>query len=205
VGYLGALPGFVCMAASDEAELARMVVTANQIDDGPSAFRYPRGEGTGVEMPADPAPLEIGKGRIVREGSAIAILSYGARLQEVLKAADMLTAQGLSATVADARFAKPLDTDLTNRLAKDHEVLITIEEGARGGFGSFVLHHLAETGALDSGLKVRTMHLPDVFQDQDKPYDMYETAGLNARHIAAKAIEALGRGNVAEIENFARA
>ncbi|MEL8056735.1 MAG: 1-deoxy-D-xylulose-5-phosphate synthase [Pseudomonadota bacterium] len=205
VGYLGALPGFVCMAASDEAELARMVVTANQIDDGPSAFRYPRGEGIGVEMPANPSPLEIGKGRIVREGSAIAILSYGARLQEVLKAADMLAAQGLSATVADARFAKPLDADLTNRLAKDHEVLITIEEGARGGFGSFVLHHLAETGALDSGLKVRTMHLPDVFQDQDKPYEMYETAGLNARHIAAKAIEALGRGNVAEIENFARA
>ncbi|MEM1035388.1 MAG: 1-deoxy-D-xylulose-5-phosphate synthase [Pseudomonadota bacterium] len=205
VGYLGALPGFVCMAASDEAELARMVVTANQIDDGPSAFRYPRGEGTGVEMPANPSPLEIGKGRIVREGTAIAILSYGARLQEVLKAADMLAAQGLSATVADARFAKPLDADLTNRLAKEHEVLITIEEGARGGFGSFVLHHLAETGALDSGLKVRTMHLPDVFQDQDKPYEMYETAGLNARHIAAKAIEALGRGNVEEIENFARA
>ena len=205
VGYLGALPGFVCMAASDEAELARMVVTANQIDDGPSSFRYPRGEGTGVEIPSVLEPLEIGKGRIIREGTSIAILSYGARLQEVLKAADMLSAQGLSTTVADARFAKPLDVELTNRLAKDHEVLITIEEGARGGFGSFVLHHLAETGALDSGLKVRTMHLPDVFQDQDKPYEMYETAGLNARHIAAKAIEALGRGNVAEIEPIARA
>ena len=205
IGYLGALPGFVCMAASDEAELARMVVTANEIDDRPSAFRYPRGEGTGVEIPADLQPLEIGKGRIVRQGTSIAILSYGARLQEALKAADMLGAQGLSATVADARFAKPIDADLTERLAREHEVLITIEEGAHGGFGAFVLHHLAECGALDTGLKVRTMHLPDIFQDQDKPYEMYEEAGLNARHIAAKAIEALGRGDVSEIEAFARA
>jgi len=199
------LPGFVCMAASDEAELARMVVTANEIDDRPSAFRYPRGEGTGVEIPADLQPLEIGKGRIVRQGTSIAILSYGARLQEALKAADMLGAQGLSATVADARFAKPIDAELTERLAREHEVLITIEEGALGGFGAFVLHHLAECGALDAGLKVRTMHLPDIFQDQDKPYEMYEEAGLNARHIAAKAIEALGRGDVREIEAFARA
>ncbi|MEM1087518.1 MAG: transketolase C-terminal domain-containing protein, partial [Pseudomonadota bacterium] len=205
VGYLGALPGFVCMAASDEAELARMVVTANQIDDGPSAFRYPRGEGIGVDMPINPEPLKMGKGRVVREGTSIAILSYGARLQESLKAADMLAAQGLSVTVADARFAKPLDAELTERLAREHEVLLTIEEGARGGFGAFVLHHLAETGALDSGLKVRTMHLPDIFQDQDKPYEMYETARLNARHIAAKAIEALGRGDLGEIEDFARA
>ncbi|MEM8617443.1 MAG: 1-deoxy-D-xylulose-5-phosphate synthase [Pseudomonadota bacterium] len=205
IGYLGALPGFVCMAASDEVELARMVVTANEIDDRPSAFRYPRGEGTGVQIPDVLNPLEIGKGRLVREGTSIAILSYGARLQEALKAADMLAAQGLSVTVADARFAKPLDAELTSRLAREHEVLITLEEGARGGFGAFVLHHLAETGALDTGLKVRTMHLPDIFQDQDKPDAMYDQAGLNARHIAAKAIEALGRGDVAQIIGSARA
>ncbi|NBC19593.1 MAG: 1-deoxy-D-xylulose-5-phosphate synthase [Alphaproteobacteria bacterium] len=204
VGYLGALPGMVCMAASDEAELARMVRTAQLIDDGPSAFRYPRGEGLGVEIPDNPEPLEIGKGRVVRSGgSSIAILSYGTRLAECLKAADMLAAQGLSPTVADARFAKPLDHDLVERLAREHEVLVTIEEGARGGFGAFVLHHLAGAGALDKGLKIRTLTLPDVFQDQDKPYEMYERAGLNARHVAAAAIEALGRGDVAEIEAFA--
>ncbi|MCI4645489.1 MAG: 1-deoxy-D-xylulose-5-phosphate synthase [Hyphomonadaceae bacterium] len=203
IGYLGALPGMVCMAASDEAELARMVVTAHQIDDAPSAFRYPRGEGLGVEIPENPQALEIGKGRVVREGSSIAILSYGARLQECLKAADMLAAQGLSATVADARFAKPLDTELTERLAREHEVLITIEEGAVGGYGAFVLQHLASVGALDHGLKIRTMTLPDIFQDQDTPYNMYEAAGLNARHVAAMAIEALGRGDVAEIERIA--
>ncbi|MEO0608774.1 MAG: transketolase C-terminal domain-containing protein, partial [Pseudomonadota bacterium] len=152
-----------------------------------------------------PMPLEIGKGRIIREGTSIAILSYGARLQEALVAADMLMAQGLSCTVADARFAKPLDADLTERLAREHEVLITLEEGARGGFGAFVLEHLAQVGAMDQGLKVRTMHLPDVFQDQDKPEIMYEQAGLTARHIAARAIEALGRGDVSEIERFARA
>jgi 1-deoxy-D-xylulose-5-phosphate synthase len=199
------LPGFICMAASDEAELARMVVTANEIDDRPSSFRYPRGEGTGVEIPEILKPLEIGKGKIVREGTSIAILSYGARLQECLKAADMLAAQGLSVTVADARFAKPIDAELTERLAKEHEVLITIEEGARGGFGAFVLHHLADVGALDTGLKVRTMTLPDVFQDQDKPDLMYDEAGLTARHIAARAIEALGRGDAAAIERLARA
>ena len=204
VGYLGALPGMVCMAASDEAELARMVRTAQLIDDGPSAFRYPRGEGLGVEIADNPEPLEIGKGRVVRSGGpSIAILSYGTRLAECLKAADMLAAQGLSPTVADARFAKPLDHDLVERLAREHEVLVTIEEGARGGFGAFVLHHLAGAGALDNGLKIRTLTLPDVFQDQDKPYEMYETAGLNARHVAATAIEALGRGDVAEIEAFA--
>ncbi len=205
IGYLGALPGMICMAASDEAELAHMVATANEIDDRPSAFRYPRGEGIGVGLPETLAPLEIGKGRIVREGTSIAILSYGTRLQESLKAAEMLTAQGLSCTVADARFAKPLDTELTERLARDHEVLITIEEGARGGFGAFVLQHLAEAGALDRGVKIRTMHLPDIFQNQDKPELMYDEAGLNARHIAACAIEALGRGDVAEIDAFARA
>ena len=205
IGYLGSLPGMICMAASDEAELARMVATANEIDDRPSAFRYPRGEGFGVEMPETLTPLEIGKGRVVREGTSIAILSYGARLQEALKAADMLAAQGLSCTVADARFAKPIDAELTERLARDHEVLLTLEEGAVGGFGAFVLHHLAEVGALDSGLKIRTLHLPDVFQDQDKPDLMYEEARLTARHIAARAIEALGRGDVSEIERFARA
>mmetsp|Transcript_24820 Transcript_24820/g.32431 ORF Transcript_24820/g.32431 Transcript_24820/m.32431 type:complete len:157 (-) Transcript_24820:43-513(-) len=156
-------------------------------------------------MPEILTPLEIGKGKIVREGTSIAILSYGARLQEALKAAEMLSAQGLSCTVADARFAKPIDADLTERLARDHEVLITLEEGARGGFGAFVLQHLAQVGALDTGLKIRTLHLPDVFQDQDKPELMYEEAGLTARHIAARAIEALGRGDVAEIERFARA
>ncbi len=205
IGYLGALPGFVCMAPSDEADLARMVKTALEIDDGPSAIRYPRGEGIGVEIPTDLKALEIGKGRIIREGTTIAILSYGARMQEVLKAADMLSAQGLSVTVADARFAKPLDKDLVERLAKNHEVLVTIEEGATGGFGSFVLEHLANAGALDTGLKIRIMTLPDVFQDHDSPFAMYETAGLNARHIAARAIEALGRGDISAIERAARA
>ncbi len=205
VGYLGALPGMVCMAPSDEAELARMVLTSLQIDDRPSAFRYPRGEGLGVEIPEILKPLEIGKGRVVREGTAIAILSYGTRLQEALKAADMLAAQGLSATVADARFAKPLDAELVERLAREHEVLLTIEEGARGGFGSFVLEHLANCGGLDRGLKVRVMTLPDVFQDQDTPSAMYEHAGLTARHIASRAIEALGRGDLSAIERLASA
>ncbi len=203
IGYMGALPGMICMAAADEAELARMTITAHAIDDRPSCFRYPRGEGFGVEIPESPEVLEIGKGRIVREGTTIAILSYGARLAECLKAADMLAGQGLSTTVADARFAKPLDSDLLHRLARGHEVLITIEEGAVGGFGAFVLHDLSRTGALDAGVKIRTMTLPDIFQEQDKPDVMYEAAGLNARHIAARAIEALGRGDVAAIETMA--
>ena len=193
VGYLGALPGMVLMAAADEVELARMVATAVQIDDRPSAFRYPRGNGLGLEMPAVIEPLAIGKGRIVREGTSIALLSLGTRLEETLKAADALGAQGYSTTVADARFAKPLDEELILRLAREHEVLVTIEEGARGGFGAFVLHLLAERGVLDAGLKVRTMTLPDVFQDHDSPFKMYDTAQLNARHIAATALEALGR------------
>jgi 1-deoxy-D-xylulose-5-phosphate synthase len=205
IGYLGALPGMICMAAADEADLARMVKTAVMIDDGPCAFRYPRGEATGIEIPAELTPLEIGKGRIMREGTTVAILSYGTRLAEANRAADMLSAQGLSTTVADARFAKPLDTDLVERLAKEHEVLITIEEGAMGGFGSFVLEHLAKVGALDKGLKIRPMTLPDVFQDQDSPAAMYEAAGLTARHIAARAIEALGRGDLAAIDAAARA
>ena len=193
VGYLGALPGMVLMAAADEAELANMVATANAIDDGPSAFRYPRGEGTGAPLPEVPTPLEIGKGRMIREGSKVAILSFGARLQEVLKSADELAEFGIEPTVADARFAKPLDEEMILRLAKEHEALITIEEGAMGGFGAFVLHMLADKGALDAGLKIRTMTLPDIFQDQDSPYQMYETAKLNAKHITAKVLDALGR------------
>ncbi len=193
IGYLGALPGMVLMAAADEVELARMVATAVMIDDRPSAFRYPRGEGAGMDMPDVLEPLEVGRGRIVREGTAIALLSLGTRLAECQKAADQLAAMGLSTTVADARFAKPLDEDLILRLAREHEVVVTVEEGARGGFGAFVLQFLADKGALDRGLKIRTMVLPDEFQDQDSPYQMYEQAGLNASHIAATALMALGR------------
>ncbi len=205
IGFLGALPGMVCMAASDEAELARMVLTAAEYDAGPIAFRYPRGEGMGVSVPEDLTPLEIGKGRIVREGTTVALLSYGSRLQEATVAADLLAAQGISATVADARFAKPLDAELVERLAKEHEVLITIEEGATGGFGSFVLEHLAKAGALDEGLKIRPMTLPDTFQDHDTPSAMYAEAGLTANDIAETAIEALGRNKADEGDTFASA
>ncbi|WP_374599438.1 1-deoxy-D-xylulose-5-phosphate synthase [Brevundimonas sp.] len=194
IGYMGALPGMVLMAAADEADLAAMIATSLEIDDRPSAFRYPRGDGVGVEIPELAAPLEIGKGRIVREGTSVAILSLGTRLQQSLKAADLLAARGVSATVADARFAKPLDADLILRLAREHECLITVEEGAMGGFGAFVLQLLAEKGALDTGLKIRTLHLPDIFQDQDNPAAMYATAGLNADHIAAAAMQAMGVG-----------
>jgi 1-deoxy-D-xylulose-5-phosphate synthase len=202
VAYLGCLPNFVLMAPSDEAELVHMVATAVAIDDRPSALRYPRGEGRGVPMPEEGKPLEIGKGRIVREGSKIAIFSYGARLGECLKAADELSAHGLSTTVADARFAKPLDVDLLLRLAREHEVLLTIEEGSVGGFGSFVLQTLAEQGALDRGIKVRPMVLPDIFIDQDSPNAMYAKANLDAKGIVAKAFEALGqnlRGDVVKL------
>ncbi|PWR24384.1 1-deoxy-D-xylulose-5-phosphate synthase [Zavarzinia aquatilis] len=192
LAYLGCLPNFVIMAPSDEAELARMVATSAAIDDAPSAFRFPRGEGVGVDIPADLQPLEVGKGRVVREGSRVAILSLGTRLGEALKAADALAARGISATVADARFAKPLDEELIRRLAREHEVLITVEEGSVGGFSSFVLHFLARAGLLDRGLKVRPMVLPDLFLDQDSPHAMYDTAGLNARHILAEALAALG-------------
>ncbi|HEX4183169.1 MAG TPA: 1-deoxy-D-xylulose-5-phosphate synthase [Caulobacteraceae bacterium] len=191
IGYLGALPGFVVMAAADEAELAHMMATAAEIDDRPSAFRYPRGDGAGVEIPEIATPLEIGRGRILREGTAVALLSFGTRLQETLKAADMLAARGLSVTVADARFAKPLDEDLVLRLAREHEALITIEEGSIGGFGAFVLHLLADRGLLDRGLKVRTMVLPDIFQDHDKPEVMYAKAGLDAEGIVKTTLNAL--------------
>jgi 1-deoxy-D-xylulose-5-phosphate synthase len=193
VAYLGCLPGFVLMAAADEAELVHMVATQVAIDDRPSALRYPRGEGLGVPMPAEGVPLEIGKGRVLREGHKVAIFSFGARLGECLKAADELAALGLSTTVADARFAKPLDTDLLLRLAREHEVLITIEEGSIGGFGSFVLQTLAEQGLLDRGMKVRSMVLPDVFLDQDSPAAMYAKAGLDAQGIVTKVFEALGK------------
>ncbi|HYD46088.1 MAG TPA: 1-deoxy-D-xylulose-5-phosphate synthase, partial [Phenylobacterium sp.] len=195
IGYLGALPGMVVMAPADEAELAHAVATAVAIDDRPSAFRYPRGEGTGVVIPDLAEPLEIGKGRLVREGTAVAILSLGTRLGESLKAADLLAARGLSTTVADARFAKPLDLDLILRLAREHEALITVEEGAVGGFGSFVLQALAQAGVLDRGLKVRSLVLPDIFQDQDKPEAMYAQAGLDAEGIARAAMAALGVDN----------
>lgn len=193
IGYLGALPGFVLMAAGDEAELARMVATCAAIDDRPSAVRYPRGEAMGVEIPTTLEPLEIGKGRIVREGSAVALLNFGARLAECHKACDKLAAMGLSATLADARFAKPLDEDLIRQLAAHHEVVLTVEEGAIGGFGAFVLHYLAGAGLLDRGLKIRTLTLPDVFQDQDKPEAMYAEARLDADGIVAATLGALGR------------
>ena len=196
IGFMGSLPGMVLMAAADEVELARMVATAVEIDDRPSAFRYPRGEGLGLEMPVGRAePLEIGKGRIVREGTSVAIVSFGTRLTESLKAADLLAARGLSATVCDARFAKPLDIDLLLRLAREHEAIITVEEGAMGGFGAFVLQALATHGALDRGLKIRTLTLPDVFQDQDKPELMYAQAGLDAEGILHGALAALGVDN----------
>jgi 1-deoxy-D-xylulose-5-phosphate synthase len=193
IAYLGCLPGFVLMAAADEADLVHMVATAVAIDDRPSALRYPRGEGRGVPMPGEGKPLEIGKGRILREGTKIALFSYGARLGECLKAADELAGYGLSTTVADARFAKPLDVDMLLRLAREHEVLLTIEEGSIGGFGAFVMQALAEHGVLDRGLKVRSMVLPDIFIDQDSPNAMYAKAGLDAKGIVAKAFEALGQ------------
>ncbi|MDQ2954966.1 MAG: 1-deoxy-D-xylulose-5-phosphate synthase [Pseudomonadota bacterium] len=193
VAYLGCLPGFVLMAAADEADLVHMVATAAQISDRPSALRFPRGDGVGVTMPEEGIPLEIGKGRIVREGSKIALLSYGARLTECLKAADELAGFGLSTTVADARFAKPLDADLVLRLAREHEVLVTIEEGAIGGFAAHVMQSLAENGALENGLKIRSMILPDIFMDHDSPAAMYAKAGLDAKGIVAKVFEALGK------------
>jgi 1-deoxy-D-xylulose-5-phosphate synthase len=192
IAYLGCLPNFVLMAPSDELELMHMVATAATIDDRPSAFRYPRGEGIGLDLPARGEVLPIGKGRIIREGTKVALLSYGTRMSEVLKAADELGAKGLSTTVADARFCKPLDSDLVRRLAREHEVLITIEEGAIGGFATHVMHDLAHAGLLESGVKFRPMTLPDIFIDHDAPQKQYDVAGLNARHIVSQALAALG-------------
>ncbi|MFQ6017080.1 MAG: 1-deoxy-D-xylulose-5-phosphate synthase [Kiloniellaceae bacterium] len=202
ITYLGCLPGFVLMAAADEAELMHMVATAVQIDDRPSAFRYPRGEAIGIEVPARGTPLDIGKGRILREGTKVAILSYGTRLADTLTAAGALAARGLSTTVADARFAKPLDEDLVRRLAAEHEVLITVEEGAAGGFAAHVMQFLAREGTFDSGLKFRPLTLPDFFIDHDKPAEQVRQAGLDAGHIVAAALQALGQE---EIETPARA
>jgi 1-deoxy-D-xylulose-5-phosphate synthase len=203
IAYLGCLPGFVLMAAADEAELVHMVSTAVAIDDRPSALRYPRGEGIGIPLPSEGKPLEIGKGRIVREGSKIALFSFGARLAECLKAADELATYGLSTTVADARFAKPLDVDLLLRLAREHEVLLTIEEGSIGGFAGFVMQALAEHGVLDRGLKLRSLVLPDTFIDQDSPNAMYVKAGLDAKGIVAKAFQALGQNVQGEVVKLA--
>jgi 1-deoxy-D-xylulose-5-phosphate synthase len=198
IAYLGILPNIVIMAAADEAELVHMVATAVAYNDGPIAFRYPRGDGFGVEMPLEGVPLEIGKGRIVRKGDKVAILSLGTRLYEALEAADQLAALGVSATVADARFAKPLDVELLRQLARDHEALITIEEGSIGGFGAFVMHQLAEDGFLDKGLRVRAMVLPDVYLDHDKPEMLYAKAGLDAKGIVAKVFEVLGKSETAK-------
>jgi len=205
LAYLGCLPGFVIMAAADEVELMNMVATAAAIDDAPSAVRYPRGEGLGLQRPARGQVLKIGKGRIMREGTKVALLNLGTRLVECQKAADELDARGLSTTIADMRFAKPLDLDMIKQLAEEHEVLITIEEGSIGGFGSHVLHHLATLGLLDKGLKIRPMVLPDIFQDHDSPAKQYDQAGLNARHIVAHVLEAFGREQDAADTIVARA
>ncbi len=198
VAYLANLPGFVVMAAADEAELAHMVATAAAHNDGPIAFRFPRGEGTGVDMPERGTPLEIGKGRIVSEGARVAILSFGTRLSEVERACEALAARGITPTIADARFAKPLDRELILRLAAEHEALITIEEGAVGGFGSHVAQLLADEAVFDNGLRFRSMVLPDTFIDQASPEDMYAMAGLNARDIEAKVLEVLGIAQIGE-------
>ncbi|MGY6412446.1 MAG: 1-deoxy-D-xylulose-5-phosphate synthase [Alkalilacustris sp.] len=202
VAYLANLPGFVVMGAGDEAELVHMVATAAAYDEGPIAFRYPRGEGIGVEMPERGRVLEIGKGRVVREGTGVAILSFGAHLGECLAAAEALEARGVSATVADARFAKPLDTDLIAQLLAHHGALITVEQGAEGGFGAQVLHWLARTGRLDRGVAIRTMTLPDRFIDQASPAAMYAQAGLTAADIAATALQAMG---IPTLDNARRA
>ena len=199
ITYLATLPNMVVMAAADEAELAHMTYTAAEYDDGPIAFRYPRGAGTGVGVPEQLEKLEIGKGRIVREGSKVAILSLGARLEEAKKAADQLEAKGLSTTVADLRFAKPLDTALIEKLMRSHDVVVTVEEGAVGGLGAHVLTYASDEGLTDAGLKVRTMRLPDIFQDQDAPEKQYDEAGLNAPHIVDRVLAAL-RHNSAGVE-----
>jgi 1-deoxy-D-xylulose-5-phosphate synthase len=201
--YLGCLPNFVIMAASDEAEMVHMVATQVAINDRPSALRYPRGEGRGVEMPEVGIPLEIGKGRIVRQGKQVALLSFGTRLAECEKAADELAAHGLSATIADARFMKPLDEEMILKLAREHDILLTIEEGSIGGFGSHVMQMLADNGMLDGGLRMRSMVLPDVFLDHDSPAAMYARAGLDAKGIVAKVFETLGKDVKTEIVKLA--
>jgi len=203
ITYLATLPGFVVMAPADEAELVHMVATAQSIDDGPSAFRYPRGEGEGVDLPDEGVPLEIGKGRIMCEGKSVALLSLGTRLGECMKAAEALSAHGLSTTVADARFAKPLDEDLIRRLALSHEILVTVEEGAVGGFGSHVLDFLVNEGLLDAGLKVRCLTMPDEFIDQNKPEVMCEQAGLSAPGIFDTVLSALGRAELSKAPKLA--
>ncbi|MSO65084.1 MAG: 1-deoxy-D-xylulose-5-phosphate synthase [Alphaproteobacteria bacterium] len=195
LAFLSCLPGFVVMAAADEAELKHMVATAAAIDDGPSALRYPRGDGFGVTLPAQGLVLPLGRGRVVREGSVVALLSLGGRLHECLAAADELAARGLATTVADARFAKPLDESLVRQLLAHHEVLLTVEEGSTGGFGATVLHFLARAGLLDSGVKIRTLTLPDRFIDQDTPKAMYDAAGLNAPQIVQAVLGALGKSD----------
>ena len=192
IAYLSCLPGMVVMAPADEAELVHAVATATAIDDRPSAFRYPRGEGVGVALPERGVPWELGKGRLLREGNSIAIVSLGTRLADALRAADELAARGLPTTVVDARFAKPLDTALIEQIARHHEVVITVEEGAIGGFGSAVLHHLALKGLLDGGVKLRPMALPDRFLDHDSQAKQLAAAGLTAKDIVAAALGALG-------------
>ena len=206
LAYLGCLPNFMLMSPSDEAEMFHMVATAAAYDQGPCGVRYPRGEGTGVALPERGSVLEIGKGRIIREGTRVAILSLGTRLQEALKAADELAAQGLTTTVVDARFAKPFDKELVRQLAAEHEVLITIEEGSVGGFGAHISHFLANEGLLDHGLKLRTMTLPDIFQDHDNPVKQYDQAQLNAKHIVAMARGAVGNTSAAgaSVQRFAK-
>jgi len=199
VTYLATLPNMVVMAPADEAELIHMVHTAACHDSGPIAFRYPRGNGTGAALPAVPERLEIGKGRIVREGTKVALLSLGTRLTEALKAADQLDAKGLSTTVADLRFAKPLDEALIRRLIASHDVVVTIEEGSIGGLGAHVLTMASDEGLTDAGLRIRTMRLPDVFQDQDAPDKQYDTAGLNAPQIVDTVLKAL-RHNSAGVQ-----
>ena len=194
--YLTTLPNFVVMAAADEAELTHMVHTAALHDSGPIAVRYPRGNGTGVAIPATPERLEIGRGRVVREGKAVAILSLGTRLEEACKAADTLDAKGLSTTVADLRFAKPLDEALIRRLLTTHEVCVTVEEAAVGGLGAHVLTYASDEGLIDAGLKLRTLRLPDVFQDQDKPEKQYADAGLDAEHMVETVLKALRHNDV---------
>ncbi len=198
IAFMANLPGMVVMAAADEADLVHMVATAVAHDAGPIAFRYPRGEGVGVDLPEQGVPLEIGKGRMIQSGARVALLSFGTRLSEVQKAAEALTAKGITPTIADARFAKPLDRDMILQLAKDHEALITIEEGAVGGFGSHVAQLLADEGVFDTGLKYRSMVLPDTFIDQANPADMYRFAGMNAEQIEAKVLDVLGVATIGE-------